>query len=101
MRAPQSLSYRISELPPVPEVLAFLVEEAQLSAHAAYSTFNMGAGFALCCEPATAPDALAIARELGLQAVLGGAVEAGPRQVILEPVGVRYGGEELQLGGRA
>ena len=37
------------------------------------------------------------ARDLGFQALLAGQVEAGPRQVLLEPVGVRFGGEELEL----
>ena len=49
MRPVKALSYRISELPPVPEVLAFLVEQAGLDRHAAYSTFNMGSGYAIYC----------------------------------------------------
>ena len=34
---------------------------------------------------------------LGLGALIAGRVEEGPRQVILEPVGVRFAGEELEL----
>jgi phosphoribosylformylglycinamidine cyclo-ligase len=101
MRAPQSLTYRVAELPPVPEVLEFLVDAAGLDAHAAYSTFNMGSGFALCCAPGSAARTLEVIGELGFEALLAGSVEAGPRQVILEPVGVTYADEELQLGARA
>lgn len=97
MRPPAPLTYRIGALPPVPEVLSFLAERSGMDAAAAYSTFNMGAGLALYCSAGTGERAVSLAQELGLQAVLAGAVEEGPRQVILEPVGVRYGSERLDL----
>jgi phosphoribosylformylglycinamidine cyclo-ligase len=97
MRPSRSLTYRIRRLPKVPALLEFLVARAGLDAHAAYSTFNMGAGYAVYCKPRAGEAVVASARALGLDAVLAGGVEEGPRQVILEPVGVRYGGEELEL----
>ena len=33
----------------------------------------------------------------GLHALLAGRVEQGPRQVVLEPVGVRFAGDRLEL----
>ncbi len=51
MRPARELSYRIERLPEVPPVLSFLVEQAGMDAQAAYSTFNMGAGFAVYCAP--------------------------------------------------
>ncbi|HEY8304510.1 MAG TPA: AIR synthase related protein [Solirubrobacteraceae bacterium] len=97
MRPPKPLTYRIRELPQVPEALAFLVEHAGLNAHQAYSTFNMGSGYAVYCEPGAGPTVVALARELGLEALVGGSVESGPRRVIVEPVGVSYAGGELEL----
>ena len=97
MRPPKPLTYRIRELPPVPEVLAFLVEQAALDAHDAHSTFNMGSGYAVYCESGAGPAVVALARELGLEALVAGSVERGPRQVIVEPLGVRYAGEELEI----
>jgi len=97
MRPPRALTYRIERLPPVPAVLSFLVEQARLDAHAAYSTFNMGSGYALYCAPGAGEAIVAIAGRLGLGALVAGRVEEGPRQVILEPVGVRFAGEELEL----
>ena len=98
MRPAAQLSYQIKELPHVPEVLAFLVEQAGLDAQDAYSTFNMGAGFAVYCRPGYGDRVVALAESLGLQALLSGSAEQGPREVVLEPVGVRYGGERLDLG---
>jgi len=97
MRPAKALSYRISELPPVPEVLTFMVEEAGLDRHSAYSTFNMGSGYAVYCKRGAGEAVVEIASELGLAALLAGRVEEGPRQVILEPAGVRFAGEELEL----
>ena len=41
-----------------------------------------------------------LANATGLGALLAGRVETGPRQVLLEPVGVRFGGDELELSAR-
>jgi phosphoribosylformylglycinamidine cyclo-ligase len=97
MRPPAALTYRITALPPVPAVLAFLAEKAELGPREAYSTFNMGVGYAVYCAPGGAQDVLAAAERTGLHAVLGGRVEHGPRQVLLEPLGVSYDGSQLEL----
>jgi phosphoribosylformylglycinamidine cyclo-ligase len=97
MRPSRSFTYRVSKLPPIPEVLAFLADKAGLEAHAAYSTFNMGSGYAVYCVAGSGSKVVAIARELGFDALLAGAVEDGPRQVIVEPVGVVYKGAELEF----
>ncbi len=97
MRPSRELTYRIERLPKVPPVLSFLVEQAGMDAQAAYSTFNMGTGFALYCRAGHGERIVALAAGLGLDAILGGRVEEGPRQVLLEPIGVRFAGERLEL----
>ncbi len=97
MRRPQALRYRISKLPDVPEVLSLLVAEAGLEPRAAYSTFNMGAGLALYCAGGTGARIVELAAGLGLAACVAGVVEEGPREVVLEPIGVRLHGGELEL----
>jgi len=97
MRRPQALRYRIRKLPDVPEVLSFLASEAELEAKAAYSTFNMGAGFALYCAPGAGGAIVELVAGLGLDACVAGAVEEGLREVVLEPIGVRFNGGELKL----
>jgi phosphoribosylformylglycinamidine cyclo-ligase len=99
MRRPEPLRYRIRELPPVPEVIDFLVAQAGLRPKAAYSTFNMGAGYAVYCAPGAGVRAVEAAAELGLRAFVAGAVEEGPREVVLEPIAVSFVGAELRLSG--
>jgi phosphoribosylformylglycinamidine cyclo-ligase len=97
MRPSRGLTYRITVLPPVPEVLSFLAQQAGLDAHAAYSTLNMGSGFAVYTAAGTGERVVEIARGMGHEALVAGRVEDGPRQVIVEPIGVVYADAELDL----
>jgi phosphoribosylformylglycinamidine cyclo-ligase len=97
MRRPQQLTYRIVELPPVPEVLAFMVEQLQLDDRAAYSTLNMGAGYAVYCAAGAGGQVVELARAAGLHALVAGSVQEGPRRVLLEPLGVEYASGELEF----
>ena len=97
MRPRRELTYRVRALPAVPEVLAFIAAQAALDDRAAYQTLNMGTGLALYCAAGQGRDAVGVATEMGLAAVLAGQVEEGPRRVILEPLGVTYDGAELEL----
>jgi phosphoribosylformylglycinamidine cyclo-ligase len=100
MRPQRAFTYEITELPPVPEVLRFLADEAGMSPAAAYSTFNMGAGFAVYCSAGAGPDVVRIATGLGLTAHVAGTVHAGPRRVLLQEIGVTFEGETLDLAPR-
>jgi phosphoribosylformylglycinamidine cyclo-ligase len=97
LRHAASLTYRIHTLPDVPPVLRFIQEHARMDALQAYGTLNMGAGFALFVAAADAHRTVEIARTQGVGALVAGHVEAGPKQLLIDPAGVRYGGEELQL----
>lgn len=97
MRHPGRLTYRITELPPVPEVLQFMVDETRQTAEEAYGSLNMGAGFALFVRPEDRDAAVACAEAQGIRAWVAGVVEDGPRQVVIEPLGVTLSGESLAL----
>ncbi len=97
MRPQRELTYRIERLPEVPPVLAFLAEQAGLDAAAAHKTFNMGSGFAVYCGAGAGEQVVQAAAAVGLDAILGGQVEDGPRRVVVEPVGVSYEGAEMEL----
>ena len=97
MRPQRELTYRIEQLPPVPPVLAFLVEQAGLDAAEAHKTFNMGSGFAVYCAAGSGEGVVGAADGLGLQALVAGRVEEGPRRVVVEPAGISYEGDEMEL----
>ncbi len=97
MRARRELGYVVEHLPEVPEVLGFLAAAARLSPREAYGTLNMGVGLACYLAPGSAGRAVELAAELGYRALHAGRVVDGPRRVVLEPVGVEFGGAELEL----
>ena len=97
LRHPRDLSYRIHTLPPVPPVLRFIQAQAGQDDAEAYGTLNMGAGFALFVPAAEADRAVAVSRSVGVSAWVAGEVLAGPKQLLIEPLGLRFGGEELAL----
>src|SRR5437868_6635121 len=77
LRHPSRLTYRITALPPVPPVLRFIQQHAQHDDREAYSTLNMGAGFALFVSAEDAERTVAIAKAQGVEAIVAGRVEAG------------------------
>jgi phosphoribosylformylglycinamidine cyclo-ligase len=97
MRPERPFTYRIRELLGVPEILDFLVTQANMDSHAAYSTFNMGCGFAVYCAKGSGASVVRSAERIGLAATVAGTVEAGDRRVIIEPLNVEFGGDELHL----
>ena len=101
MRPRRELTYRLNWLPDIPEVLQFLVDEADMSPAAAYATFNMGSGFAVYCAAGAGREIVRIASGLGLDAGVAGIVEEGPRRVILEPVDVAFESGDMDLAPQA
>ena len=97
LRHTSELTYRIHTVPPVPPVLAFMQREAKLDNAEAYGTLNMGAGFAFFVTADQAEKTVAIAKECGIEAWVAGTVETGPKQVVIEPIGVTYGADDLKL----
>ena len=97
LRHTSELTYRIHTVPPVPPVLSFMQREAKLDNAEAYGTLNMGAGFAFFVSADQAENAAAIAEQCGIEAWVAGRVHAGPKQVVIEPIGVAYGADDLKL----
>lgn len=97
LRHPAAHTYRITAIPPVPPVLKFIQDQAQQDDREAYSTLNMGAGFALFVPAADARRTVEVAQAHGVPALVAGRVEAGPKQLLIEPLGIRFSDEDLQL----
>ena len=97
LRHPKPLRYRVHSLPPVPPVLSFIQQQAQQDDHEAYGTLNMGAGFALFVPADDAQRTVEVALAQGVRATLAGVVEAGEKELLIEPLGLRFAANDLQL----
>jgi len=97
LRHPSSFTYRVRQLPAVPPVLRFIQQHANHDDREAYGTLNMGAGFALFVAADDAERTLLAARSQGVEAMVAGTVEAGPKQLVIEPLNIVFGSDELQL----
>ncbi|MBS0448456.1 MAG: phosphoribosylformylglycinamidine cyclo-ligase [Proteobacteria bacterium] len=97
LRHARALTYRIHAVPDVPPVLRYIRQQARQDDREAYSTFNMGAGFALFVAEGDAERTVEVARAQGIAAWHAGRVEAGEKQLLIEPLGIRYGADDLQL----
>ena len=97
LRHPATHTYRIHQVPEVPEVLKFIQHHAHQDDREAYSTLNMGAGFALFVKADEAERTVAVAQAKGVNAIVAGHVEAGPKRLIIEPLGIEFGDDALRL----
>ena len=57
----------------------------------------MGAGFAIFVAASDAQRTVDVARAQGVEAIVAGAVEAGPKELLIEPLNIRFGDDDLQL----
>ncbi len=97
LRHPAELTYRITRLPEVTPVLRFIQQHAKQDDREAYSTLNMGAGFAIFVPADQAARTVEIAEAQGVHALVAGQVEAGAKQLVIEPLSITFGNEDLQL----
>jgi phosphoribosylformylglycinamidine cyclo-ligase len=97
LRHPGRFGYRIHTVPPVPPVLAFMQRQARLDDREAYSTLNMGAGFALFVADDDAERTVDVARQAGIGARVAGSVQAGAKALVIDPLALRFDDNDLQL----
>jgi len=97
LRHPAQHRYRIHTVPEVTPVLKFIQLHAHQDDREAYSTFNMGAGFALFVKAKDAQRTAEVAQSVGVKAWVCGEVEAGAKELVIEPLGIRFGTDDLQL----
>ncbi len=97
LRHPSALTYRIHTVPPKTAVLDFIQKQAGQDDREAYSTLNMGAGFAIFVKAADAERTAQVARDCGIAAWVAGTVEAGEKQLLIEPLGIRFSENDLHL----
>jgi phosphoribosylformylglycinamidine cyclo-ligase len=97
LRHPAQFTYRIHSVPAVTPVLQFIQQHAGHDDREAYSTLNMGAGFAIFVKAEDAQRTVQVAQAAGIAAMVAGNIEAGAKQLVIEPLGIRFGDDDLQL----
>jgi len=97
MRHTKEFTYKITKLPPVPEILKFIQEKSEMSMEEAYGNLNMGAGFTVFVPQDQVQKIIEIAKGQRIAAYHAGDVESGPKQVVIEPLGITFAGESLQV----
>jgi phosphoribosylformylglycinamidine cyclo-ligase len=97
LRHPAPFTYRIHSVPPKTPVLQFIQQHAGHDDREAYSTLNMGAGFALFVKAEDAQRTVQVAQAAGVSAMVAGSIESGAKQLVIEPLGIRFGDDDLQL----
>jgi phosphoribosylformylglycinamidine cyclo-ligase len=98
MRAPQSFSYVIGDIPKPQPVFDFIQEHGPVDDREAYGNFNMGAGFALYVPASHASKILSIATGLGLRALVAGHIEkSSTKKVVIKPKNLEYMSDTLAV----
>jgi phosphoribosylformylglycinamidine cyclo-ligase len=99
MRLEEPFVYRIEQVRPPQPVFGFIAEHGPVDAREAYSTFNMGVGFALYVSPLDVKQCLKTAAESGYDAWEAGAVvrEGNRKAVEIAHQKITFEGETLQV----
>jgi phosphoribosylformylglycinamidine cyclo-ligase len=97
MRHKKELTYQITELPPVPEILKYISEQGKLDEKEAYGNLNMGAGFVIFVPESDVAQVLTLSKSHNIKAYDVGIVEAGDKKIIIEPLNITFEKDTLQV----
>lgn len=98
MRGEKDLTYRMTQTAPEMPIFDFLQEQYGVSDEEMYRIYNMGAGFAAYVKPEYVQPLSDIATDLGFEGAWdAGRVEAGPKQVIIEPFDIVLAGTTMAV----
>lgn len=97
MRLKKTVSYIVETLPKENPLFTFIQEKGKISDKEMYSTFNMGVGFAFFVKNTETEKLISIAKKQGFNAWVGGHIEKGPRQVVINPLKIKYRDKDLRI----
>lgn len=97
MRATEKFSYVMTDLPRVPEIFRFIGEHAKNDDREMYGNYNMGAGYAVYVPANQAYEVTKTAQRYGFETWIGGSVETGPKQVVIQPLDITFAGDSLEV----
>ncbi|MBI5044321.1 MAG: phosphoribosylformylglycinamidine cyclo-ligase [Candidatus Levybacteria bacterium] len=98
MRAHKEVSYVMDHVPNPLPVFSFIQEHSGNDDREMYGNFNMGAGFAIIMPDQFVSQATHIAwKNYHMSAGKAGSVQKGSKKVVIQPVGVEFGTETLDI----
>ena len=97
MRPKRALTYFIGAIPQPQPVFNFIKEHSGNDNKEVYGNFNMGAGFALYVPDNKADLVEKVSKGNGLKSMLAGYVQEGEKQVVIEPLGITFKGDSLNV----
>jgi phosphoribosylformylglycinamidine cyclo-ligase len=97
MRATQEFTYTIDTIPEPPREFLFMQEQSGVDDQEMYGNFNMGAGFAVYLPADDAEKVVELAKSNGLNAMVAGKVESGPKQVVIKPKSLVFTADSLEV----
>lgn len=100
MRSTDALEYHIVNMPKRPPIFDFISEHGPVEKREMYANYNMGAGFALYVPHESATAMLQMHAKGGypFNIVSAGYIKKGDgKQVVIEPEGITFTGDELQV----
>ncbi|HRJ06687.1 MAG TPA: AIR synthase-related protein [Candidatus Saccharibacteria bacterium] len=97
MRATKPLSYHIEELPIPQDEFRLIQEISGNDDKEMYGNLNMGGGYAIYLPANQALDCIQLLNDIGFEAIYAGEVAEGDKAVHLEPLGITYHENELEV----
>ncbi|MFA6534107.1 MAG: AIR synthase-related protein, partial [Patescibacteria group bacterium] len=98
MRATQPFAYVVKKLPKLQPIFRFIQQNGPVDDYEAFSTFNMGVGFALILPRNQVSKSRRIATALGYPTLEAGSVEANTERLVeIRPQNITYRAKDLQL----
>lgn len=95
MRATKEFKYVLNKIPEPQAEFVFMQEQVGVDDNEMYGNFNMGAGFAIYVPQSDAQRVVELAAANNLKATIAGSVEAGSKQLIIEPRNITFAGDTL------
>jgi phosphoribosylformylglycinamidine cyclo-ligase len=97
MRATAEFTYEMTYVPHVHELFNFIARQTGNDEAEMYGNYNMGAGYAVYLPAGQADEVVKLAGECGMKAWVAGTVKKGPKQVVIGPKNITFGGDSLEV----
>ncbi len=97
MRAKKPFTYVLEKITTPQSIFETIQKYSGSSQKEMYDTYNMGAGFALFVPEKQVKTVINIARKNKIKALDAGYIKKGPKQVVINPLGVTFSADDLNI----